>query len=223
MSSLGSAAPPLEAFDSVPRSFDQTRQRGVGSILTALLVLLLVGLAAGWLATQLVQLQRQQEARRAIQQLGGELILFSWESTEWLEPWLELEATTTVASVVFPDGNTLTDQELSRLTSFPELEHLDLSNTAVTDAGLKQLTGLVNLRQLGLSGTAISDQGLLHLTPLTQLEELDLSDTPVTDACLGQLARFTGLRSVDLSRTQVTLDGIVAQFGPQGPPFFYRR
>ena len=104
-----------------------------------------------------------------------------------------------------------TNDDLSLLTSLPELRSLSLSSTAVSDAGLKQVRSLAKLQSLRLAATQITDEGLLQIAALPTLQELDLAGTPITDAGLARLKSLTKLRQLYITSTRVTAKG-VAEF-----------
>lgn len=103
----------------------------------------------------------------------------------------------------------ITNDDLRVLTSFPELESLNLAETAITDAGLVHVAACRNLRELNLSATKITDAGLVKLANLRELVTLDLSRTAVTDEGLLQLARLRKLQPPNVVETKVTEPGLV--------------
>lgn len=104
----------------------------------------------------------------------------------------------------YSDHVPISDDWMSHLQGFTEIEDLDLSGTAVTDAGLKFVAGSA-LRTLDLSGTKVRGAGLRHLS---QLRELDLSMTDVDDAGLANLQGMVHLEKLDVSRTKVKGPGL---------------
>ena len=92
------------------------------------------------------------------------------------------------------------DADLVQLKQFPDLERLNLSETAVTESGLKHLKGLTKLRVLRLRRAA-NDAGLAHLKELPNLQVLDLFQTEITDAGLKQVAQMKKLKELDIRRT----------------------
>lgn len=81
------------------------------------------------------------------------------------------------------------------------LAELDLTGAALTDADLERLATLPNLRTLVLRGTPISDRGLAALSALP-LEFLDLRDTHVSGACFAALPTAS-LKALHLTDTRV--------------------
>src|SRR5581483_8071603 len=108
------------------------------------------------------------------------------------------------------DSTPVTDGDLARLNSFPQLRVLSLNQTAVSDAGLGHLKGLTRLRTLSLIRTKdpkqgrISDAGLESLKGLTRLETLNLGGAQITDAGLAHLEGLDRLRELFLFRTRIT-------------------
>ncbi len=92
-----------------------------------------------------------------------------------------------------------------QISSFPQLQNVDLRENPIGDAGIESIVKLLDLRGLGLDGTDITDKGVRRLTVLTKLERLELSDNYITDeSVVPLLAGLSELRSVRLSRTPVT-------------------
>ncbi len=81
----------------------------------------------------------------------------------------------------------VTDADLARLRSLPQLKRLYLAGTQITDANLATLSGLSQLRELALIDTAVTDAGLEHLKGLHVLKELSLKHTRVTEQGIKRL------------------------------------
>ena len=75
----------------------------------------------------------------------------------------------------------------------------------VKDADLKQVSSFKNLQKLNLSFTDITGKGLTELTPLEQLKTLSLSGTIVRYADLQKLiGQFKNLKTLSLWKTELT-------------------
>jgi len=86
-----------------------------------------------------------------------------------------------------------------------EVKSLYLGRTRVTDADLEKLATLPQLKQLFLNETSITDQGLHHLQALEQLVYLDLESCDgVSDAGMPHLLALQTLQAVNLLDTRVT-------------------
>ena len=85
-----------------------------------------------------------------------------------------------------------------KLSVFPQLRDLDLSDSPFTDEGMASLAGLRNLKHLILQNTLVTDAGLKYLQDLTALEELDLSGTRITGRGLENLRNLKSIRSLNL-------------------------
>ncbi len=83
----------------------------------------------------------------------------------------------------------VTDAELVRFQSFPQLKSLDIWASDVTDAGMAQLTKLTALEQLILTDTKITDAGLAQIEQIKTLKELSLINTQVTKAGVAKVKR----------------------------------
>jgi Leucine-rich repeat (LRR) protein len=198
----------------------QRRPRRTQFALKSLLgLMLLVALAAGWLSYRIRHRRYERQAVTAIGQMGGEVIYSYWWRPEWLVSLLDEDPFLEVTIVCFVPDSSIDDDGLAWLRRFPQLSHLDLTDTRITDAGLAHLRELTELHTLRLSGTQVSDMGVAQLANLSQIEELDLSNTRVTNACLDQLADLPQLWDLDVTGTQVTHAGIEERFGPKGPRF----
>jgi RNA polymerase sigma factor (sigma-70 family) len=103
----------------------------------------------------------------------------------------------------------VTDDDLSSLSVFPNLQTLHLHHTSIGDAGVANLKGLRNLTTLDLFDTRVTDAGLEHLAQwMPHLEWLELYDTRVTDAGLSSLKGLRHLRRLDVRKTKVTDAGV---------------
>lgn len=132
-------------------------------------------------------------------------------------------------------GTWVTDTDLRRLTSYPDLNELDLSLTHVTDAGLqeiKNLKGITDfnlyfaeyvtdegvayikdwkqLRRLNLHGTKASDTALEHIAGINTLESLDVGSTLMTDVGLERLTSLTNLRELTMGGNELGDAGLQA-------------
>ena len=86
-----------------------------------------------------------------------------------------------------------------------EVESLYLGRTRVTDADLEKLATLPQLKQLFLNETSITDEGLHHLQTLGQLVYLDLESCDgVSDAGMPHLLEMQTLQAINLLDTRVT-------------------
>lgn len=119
----------------------------------------------------------------------------------------------TIQRIDFDGQRSISDEDLTKLGSLPELEELNLSYTRLTDAGLKSLEQFPALKRLYLSETQITDAGLNTLAQRSGLESLDLSGTPITDKNLGELIKLSRLSRLFLARTQLSGKAVDALLG----------
>lgn len=105
----------------------------------------------------------------------------------------------------------VTDELLTFISSFPNLERLNLNYTDITDAGMKQLMGMKQLVAVSLSGTAVDANGLLSLAANPHLKEVYVWDSRISVNALAsvkqkypQLIIETGFQGADT--TIVTLN-----------------
>ena len=203
-------------------------QFGIRSLLAFCLA---SSIAASWLAVEIEQARRQNEAVKAI---GGRHY-HDWEfdadgelranpeppAPIWLRNLLGVDFFSVVDSISF-DTRTwndrrqksyflytdMTDARLEHLNEFAHLRALNLSCTNITDAGLERLRVLNGPASVGLDDTNITDAGLKCLADLHRLESLSLCDTPVTDAGLEHLKCLTNLTRLNLYNTEITDAGL---------------
>ncbi len=102
----------------------------------------------------------------------------------------------------------VTDEMLTHLQHFKQLDYLAIVCPQVTDANTSHIAGLTNLDTLLLSKSGIGDTTLAHLSKLDKLERLYLAETNVTDDGLQHLARLTSLKVLSLERTNVSDHGL---------------
>lgn len=86
-------------------------------------------------------------------------------------------------------GNEFTDEDLSLLGWFPDLDSLNLSGTQITDTGLTHVTHLKWLALLDLSKTRVTDAGVQSLAHLKHLWCLNLQATAVAEDAVNELRR----------------------------------
>ena len=86
------------------------------------------------------------------------------------------------AHVVYLDfgGTKVTDQILERLTDFPNLTVLKLSQTAISGSSLDQLGQISNLKLIYLNQTEVSLTHIQSLTAIKSLEKVFAFDTPAS-------------------------------------------
>ncbi len=179
---------------------------------TLMVVMLLVAFAFGWLGPVIQRRRDQQNAVKAIRNLGG--------FVEYAEPsalvhefgWLcaafgdELLLDVKVVSLA---GLPVSDADLVHLEGLMQLEELSLCETHVTDLGFVHLTGLTSLRRLYFGRTQVTGAGFVHLKGMTQLEFLIADDNPLTDASLTHLKGLPQLRKLSLVMTPLTDASVV--------------
>jgi Leucine-rich repeat (LRR) protein len=102
----------------------------------------------------------------------------------------------------------------SVVRSYPELEALDVEDTAVGDAGVLAIARLAGLHAVNLAETQISDDGGAALGALTKLAIADLSGTRVAGKTVAVL-RGLPLQELFLGHTRVR--GEVATLAPLAP------
>jgi len=137
----------------------------------------------------------KDDAIAAVERLGGEVRIDGEKPSQ------------PVWSVDF-QGSAITAQDLRLLSSFPDLETLNLVDTPLDDEGLQHVAGCQRLKELDLSGTKITDAGLTRLAALEELTTLGLNRTAITDAGLLSLAPLKKLSPPAVFEAQVTDAGL---------------
>ena len=82
------------------------------------------------------------------------------------------------------------------LAEWPNLEDVNLSDTAVGNLGLKRISKLTGLRRVNLSYSNVSDDGVMYLENATSIRSLSLDTRMVTDEGLGYLAKLKDMEEL---------------------------
>jgi hypothetical protein len=182
------------------------------SLRMLLVLVLIVSVPLGWLDVKRRQARDRRQTLAAIKKLGG---IGDYDchvdasgkpihhGPAWLRKLYGDDLFDTV-SMLRLWGPQTTDDALIHVRALPELQRLDLRETAITDAGMAHLQGLTQLQWLPLEGTQVTDAGLVHLRGLTRLRELDLTGLPITDAGMAHLQGLTQLRRLVLTNNPIT-------------------
>jgi len=84
----------------------------------------------------------------------------------------------------------ITNESLSLISTFSNLEKLNLNFTSIDDAGLTQLNGLIHLENLSISGTKVGRSGITKLLPkLSSLREIHVWNIGLSAADLAGLQK----------------------------------
>ena len=73
----------------------------------------------------------------------------------------------------------LKDEDLAYLSSFENLEVLQVNFTDISDEGISNLKGLSHLKELAVSGTAVSPEGITQLKGLESLKKVFIWNTSI--------------------------------------------
>ena len=182
--------------DRCPTTTPKPRRRWLQYSLRTLLVLMLViSVPLGVLASKIRRARAQRVVVQEIQELGGMAIHCGgldprekWPPRVplWLLKILGDDFFRTINYVQLR-GPKATDAELARLRALPQIRSLHLRSSRVTDAGLVHVCRLLHLRNLSLNSTGVTDAGLVCLRGLTSLKSLSLEETHVTAAGVAEL------------------------------------
>lgn len=108
-------------------------------------------------------------------------------------------------------GNDLTDAAGLALSEIKSLKSLTLRKTGVSDETLKLVNTLPNLQMLDLAETAVTSDGFEDVSRLVRLKTLVLDKTSVGDAALKNLVNVEALRMLSLKETDCSAEA-VAEF-----------
>lgn len=136
-------------------------------IRSMLLLILLASLPTAWIAYDV----NKSRARAAVERTWNSRGAHVNFAPDRRIVWLGYRADT---------ASGIGDGDLTYLKEAPDVEYLDLRDTAVTNAGLKKLHHLRQLQGVNLAGTRITDDGLRILEEMRQVRVLDVSRTNVT-------------------------------------------
>ncbi|WP_114747911.1 c-type cytochrome domain-containing protein [Pleomorphovibrio marinus] len=105
----------------------------------------------------------------------------------------------------------LKDEDLDKLSDFPNLERLYLNFTDISGEGLGHLRPLENLKLLSLSGNKIDDNGVENLQELKSLKQLFLWNSGLSNEQISTLQSALGDTYIE---TGYRDDGTVYQLNP---------
>jgi hypothetical protein len=190
-----------------------------GAFRWGLAIVLLV--LAGWTGWQAYRAHAQRSIREYIEEQGG-AVAYDYESRE-----LDREASQpgTIAGILGndytqdiveatlrnTDRSSITDDDLTKVSTLSALEKLSISNGAeVTDEGLAALAGMPKLRILKLVRFAqVTDAGMAVLAKLPALRELELIEIPkISDGALEHAAALENLKKVTINKCRINGSGL---------------
>ena len=150
------------------------RRRFQFGLKSVLVLTVIVAILCSWFTVKKQQADRQEEAVKAIQELGGR-VMYDHQLPRGQFPGQKRFLEDAVARVATYSRNLVGTDFLSYAVD------VAFCGPQVTDAGLMHLEELTDLKMLILNGTQVTDAGLVHLNGLTNLIRLDLKDTQATD------------------------------------------
>jgi hypothetical protein len=183
-------------------------------------LLVLLTIAAVWLAVVANRAREQLAVVARIEQLGG-TVWYDWEYEQhrsgdpsllrdaqprgprWLRRLIGPEYFQDVVWVVL-DETAVTDGDLRRIGKLRRLQLLSLNRTCVSDAGLRELRLLTELRSLGLAETNVTGEGLQHLIRCKELQILILDGSAFGDAGVRYISQFRELHMLALGETHIS-------------------
>lgn len=115
-------------------------------------------------------------------------------------------------------GTQVTDENLKRLSYFPNLDNLVLNNTKISGEGVRNVVD--NARQisiLSLNYVRLSDSDLTEIKKIRSLKSLSLAGIKsISDKGISLLAELPNLQSLDLRYTSFSLSGLKKFKGHSG-------
>ena len=84
-------------------------------------------------------------------------------------------------------GMPIGDNVFQVISTFPNLEKLNLNTTSITGKGIKELVGLKKLEQLSLTGTPVGIADILSIAQIPTLKNVYLWNTKITEADVKKL------------------------------------
>jgi len=182
-------------------------------------IVLVVGMAAGYIVMSRQKAAKQAEAIHAVVQAGGRVYLdYQWKDgqpvpdakplqAKWLR---QLVGDTMLNRAVAVDlrGIEQPDAVARCLPLLPDLRHIIAADTPISDESLVTWRRMPGLTGLDLQGTQITDAGVEHLAHLLQLTTLSLARTAVSDTSVVPLSRLRRLERLDVTGTLVSKDAV---------------
>lgn len=173
-------------------------------VVSAVLAMLTVGGAIGWLHKQRLRAAKENAAVKVLVASGADVILdgssLVWRlsGTPWKSP-----------HVSFFD-EPITDAEFSAVADLPYVASVQTNSSAITDAAMRVAGRLTGLEELIVRNARMTDAGLSLLQSLHDLRYLNLEGCArITDAGLLPLVQLPNLKTLDVRGcTQVTQDGV---------------
>ena len=210
------------------------------SVRGLILLVLILGVAMGWIAHFARNVRVQREALTAVDKAYGSVV-YDWQfeggrfrlkkgtniisdAVPWWPRWLvdrlgvDCFGHVTHVRIGYaptPNPDHL-EEALAHVGCLDRLKEVRLEGQPVTDAALAHLGGLIGLQVLILDDTRVTDAGLRHLEGMTGLEGLGLVGNRISDAGLAHLGRLSRLESLGLGRTSIGDDGLVYLKGLAG-------
>ena len=151
---------------------------------TLMILVMICGVLLAWLAMKIQQARNQQNAAKAVIQLGAH-IYYDYQFPDrntGLKPGAVSQVPPFILSM-FGDGmfsdvtylawesNTITNEDLRILSNFPRLKKLHLTGNKISAKGLVVLSELDELEEVSL-GMEMTDSGLDHLAGIKSMQEL---------------------------------------------------
>jgi internalin A len=119
-----------------------------------------------------------------------------------------LKSLENVAGLTCHYAEYLTEDGISHLRNWKQLERLNLRGTKVTSKVFASLAKLTSLRSLDIAFTQIEDEGFEQLSALTKLESLAIGGNRLSGAALSLLKLLPALVNLDVGGIQRVDSGL---------------
>lgn len=104
--------------------------------------------------------------------------------------------------------NNVTDEWLARLDGMTELQHLNISNTAIHGPGLTHISNFIHLESLGMTLCPVTDEYLKNLSNLTEMKRFSLASATCDGTGFKYLGKMTKLENLNFHHALVNDDGL---------------
>jgi Leucine-rich repeat (LRR) protein len=103
----------------------------------------------------------------------------------------------------------VTDTDLRKLMTLPDLKYLDLSLTRITDQGMQEIRNLPGIVELNLHfAEYVTDEGLAAIKGWKRLKRLNVHGAKISDTTLDHISGIATLESVNVGSAMVTDVGL---------------
>lgn len=196
-----------------------------------MVVVFLLGNAAGWYFNRAKQVKIQRQVTKRVDELGGvyyydyqlrsDGVLAKDSDLSWAGSLLGVDWWHDVFYITFAEFNTneqgqsvatsrdeIKDEFLTLAAQLPALRWIALNGTGISDGGIEQLCRRRDIEKLWLGQTSVSDRALQAVAECPSVNLLALEVTNTSDAGIGYLAKLPNLVTLSLGSPNLTPVGL---------------